>query len=102
MTPRSQKILVRVVPSILLLLLVLASVHGGDSVLRYWELERAAVERRAEWASQQRENTLRLLELRNLERDPINFERLAAERLGWAGEGATLYYFDEDGAITEP
>jgi cell division protein FtsB len=102
MTPRSKLILARVVPSALLIGLVLASVHGGDNIMRYWELQQTAEASRQAWAEQERENTKMLLQLRQLDRDPVNLERLIAEELGMAREGATLYHFDEHGALAEP
>jgi|JI6StandDraft_1071083.scaffolds.fasta_scaffold964921_1 cell division protein FtsB len=102
MLSRATNILYRAVPSALLIGLVLASAHGGDSILRYWELRQTATESLDAWAQQERQNTRMLLQIRQLDSDPVNVERLIAEELGMAREGATLYHFDEHGVIAEP
>lgn len=95
MGPRMQRITFRIVPTMIVVGLVGATIFGRSGLLDLWRLEAQTEAARGEWGEIQRRNTRRLLELRHLEEDPINLERLVAEELRWVPENAELYEFDD-------
>jgi cell division protein FtsB len=98
--PQWKSWLIPVVPAAIIIGLVVVSVRGEGGLLQYWELQDASAEAREEWASLERRNTELLFELRQLQADPIQMERLVAEELGYARPGTVLYRFEDADAGT--
>lgn len=96
MTQLWKSLLVRGIPAVVIVVLTVAVLRGDGGLFRYWELQEASHEARGEWAALERRNTELLFELRQLQADPIQMERLVAEELGYAQPGAVLYRFDVD------
>lgn len=100
MPSRTQAIVARLVPATIIIGLATYTVVGPGGFLDLMSLRRQASETRQHWASLEKENDHLLLEVQQMQTDPIHLERMVADELGLAREGATLYYFDdEDGAV---
>lgn len=95
MLSRLQPLLLRVVPSLLVVSLVVLTIWGDGGMLEYYDLKAVVEERKDAWAEVERDNMRLMHELKRLESDPVNLERIVAEELGWARSGATLYYFED-------
>ncbi len=95
MHPTLSRLLVAFVPAILLLLVATAAVWGETGIVaRHHLVDRLASETEA-LARIDRENARLQRELTLLGTDPLLVERAAAEEIGWAREGATLYRFED-------
>jgi hypothetical protein len=90
-----QRITFRIVPTLIVVGLVGATLFGQSGLLDMWRLQAEANAVKAEWGDVERENSRRLLVLRHLDEDPINVERLLAEEYRWVPEDAHLYEFEE-------
>jgi cell division protein FtsB len=87
-------VLLAVVPALVLGLLTASAIWGDSGLLVRHEL-RARLQRASdELADLDRENQRIVHELVSMERDPVVVERVVAEELGWARDGATVYRFD--------
>jgi len=81
--------------------LVFMTVQGSGGLVELWELEQAVEDRRGRLGELNRDNERLLLELEQLDMDPIHLERLVAEELGLVREGGTLFRFDARGVLIE-
>ncbi len=69
---------------------------GEASVFEHMASQRKVASLAERWANLNRQNNEMLLWLQNLERDPINQERLVAEERGFARPGTVIFRFDAD------
>ncbi len=69
---------------------------GEASVFEHMATKRKVDSLAERWANLNRQNNEMLLWLQNLERDPINQERLVAEERGFARPGTVIFRFDGD------
>lgn len=67
---------------------------GEASVFAHFEQQDKVDSLAERWANLNRQNNEMLLWLQNLERDPINQERLVAEERGFARPGTVIFRFD--------
>jgi len=78
-----------------LLGLAASAIWGDNGLVDWYRLRRHAEAERAEWGRLERENERMIYELNLLEEDPINLERMVADELGWARQGAVIHRFDD-------
>lgn len=96
---RTQAMLVRLVPSLLITGIAAWTVIGPGGLLEYIQREREAEAKKAQWAELERQNDLLLLEVASDQTDPIVVERKIADTMQLVHEGTVLYEFDEDNEI---
>lgn len=75
------------------------AIWGENGLLDWYGLKRHAEAERTEWARIERENERLMYELRLLDEDPVNLERLVADELGWARDGTVIHRFDDDDGL---
>lgn len=88
------RLLFVIIPAAFLVTTVWASIWGDEGVIARQQVARELNDSQMDLASLERENQRLLYDLRSLEQDPRALERAAAEELGWARPGATIYRFD--------
>jgi hypothetical protein len=98
MSPGLRRLFWNGIPVAVIVGLVFVTVRGPSGLLRYWELNAQADVARQAWGQAELANNRVLLDLKHLSSDPVAVERMAADELGYAGPGAVLFYFAEDGS----
>ena len=93
-----QRLAFVVVPTVLVGALAATVVWGEKGVVRYVELRSELRHANTRLRAIERENQHLLREIHALERDRVVVERVVADELGWAPDGATLYRFDDSEA----
>jgi cell division protein FtsB len=93
--PTLSRVVVAFVPAILLLLVATAAIWGETGIVARQQLAERLVAETDELAAIDRENARLQRELELLGSDPLLVERAAAEEIGWAREGTTLYRFED-------
>lgn len=96
MLVRARYVLSRLVPAAIILSLVLYAIAGDQGLLDYMKLRREAEQVRAEWARAEKDNDLRIFQIRAEQRDPVQLERTIADEMGYTRAGSTLYVFEGD------
>ena len=90
------RLILAVVPAILLVGIALSTVWGRHGLVPRSTLKADLTRHSAHLASLDRENQRLLRELSLMESDPVVLERMVAEELLLAREGATLYVFEPE------
>ncbi len=90
------RLILAVVPAILLVGIALSTVWGRHGLVTRSTLKADLTRHSAHLASLDRENQRLLRELSLMESDPVVLERMVAEELLLAREGATLYVFEPE------
>lgn len=93
--PALHRALVALLPALLLLLVASAAVWGETGIVARQQLVSRLAAETETLASIDRENARLLRSLEQLGSDPLLVERAAAEEIGWARAGATLYRFEK-------
>ncbi|MBA2320495.1 MAG: septum formation initiator family protein [Deltaproteobacteria bacterium] len=89
------RVMVAFVPAILLLLVASAAVWGETGIVARQQLADRLKSETEALAAIDRENARLLRELDLLGSDPLLVERAAAEEIGWARKGTTIYRFED-------
>lgn len=82
-------------PALLLVGLAVAAIWGENGLVARAALQQQLSAEKEALAKLDRENARLLREIRMLGEDALLVERAAAEEIGWARSGATLYRFDD-------
>lgn len=81
-------------PAALLVGLTASAIWGDNGLLARHVLQQRLESSQAELARLNRDNERLLLELNAMERDPVVVERMIADEIGWAPEGAVVVKFE--------
>lgn len=93
---RTRHILVVSIPLVFMVGIVGYTIFGEGGAIDVWRLEREADAAQQRWAEADLANDRRLFEIQRQKTDHLQVERLAADELGLAHPGATLYWFEGD------
>ena len=91
-TPR---LVFAIAPALVISVLFVIMMWGEEGLHTRGQLREQLVEERQHLAELDRENQRLLRQIKLMERDPVVLERLVAEQLQLAAEGAVLYAFDD-------
>ncbi len=90
-----QRALLALLPAMIIAGLAASAVWGENGLLARHRLDQRLIVATEGLAALERDNHRLVRDLRTMDSDPIVLERMVAEELGWAQEGAVLYRFDE-------
>jgi cell division protein FtsB len=93
-TPLLHRVLLTLLPATLLVGVVVSAIWGDSGLLARRALQSRLHEANARVAELDRDNQRILHLLSSMDRDPLVLERMVADELGWAREGATVYRFE--------
>ncbi|MCB9662623.1 MAG: hypothetical protein H6732_00770 [Alphaproteobacteria bacterium] len=96
MDARTRHILVLSGPFVFIVGIIGFTIFGEGGARDVWRLEREADVSQQRWAEADVANDRRLFEIQRQKTDHLQVERLAADELGLARPGATLYWFEGD------
>lgn len=94
-TTFAHRLVLAVVPAAILVVIAASAIWGDSGLLVRYELAARLLEANAQFADVDRENQRIVHELVSMEEDPVVIERVIAEELGWARDGAVVYRFDD-------
>jgi hypothetical protein len=100
-TPLLHRLLLTLLPATLLVGVVVSAIWGESGLLARGELQARLEEANGRVAELDRDNQRILHLLSSMDRDPLVMERMVADELGWAREGATVYRFEPEPPAAE-
>ncbi|MBN2799573.1 MAG: septum formation initiator family protein [Deltaproteobacteria bacterium] len=97
-TKTLQRLIFWVIPALLLVAVVLATVWGDHGVLTRDRYQQELRQEQAALAALERENQRLSREISLMDRDPRVLRRVVADELHWAKDGAVIYDFSDEEA----
>jgi hypothetical protein len=94
-TPLLHRLLLSLLPTVVLVGVAVSVIWGDSGLLVRGRLQQRLERANDEVAGLERDNQRILHVLAAMDRDPVVVERMVAEELGWAREGATVYRFED-------
>lgn len=91
----AHRLLLSVVPAAVLVVIAASAIWGDSGLLVRHDLAARLHDANEQFADLDRENQRIVHELVSMEQDPVVLERVVAEELGWARDGAVVYRFEE-------